>query len=57
MSNQNSFKIQAERIRNETNPRITEEYWSNQFNQLFAKDYNLKRRLPAVFIDTYYDPA
>ena len=25
------------------------------FNNLFAREYNLKFKLPSVFIDTYYD--
>ena len=36
-------------------PPITEQWWQNQFNDLFASEYGLKRRIPAVFIDTYYD--
>ena len=47
---------QAERIRNDTKPPITEESWTYQFNELFRKEYKLRTPLRAVFIDTYYDP-
>ena len=48
--------FQAERIRNETQPPITESHWTHTFNQLFINKYNLQKPLPSVFIDTYYDP-
>lgn len=42
-------------MRRSSNPPILEEWWQNQFNNLFGKEYGLRTRLPAVFIDTYYD--
>ena len=30
--------------------------WAREFNQLFAREYGLSHELPAVFIDTFYDP-
>ena len=36
-------------------PQIAENWWKNQFNQLFSKEFGLKHSLPAVFIDTYYN--
>lgn len=51
-----NYGERAERIRNETQPPITESHWSHQFNRLFAEEYHLQKPLPSVFIDTYYDP-
>ena len=42
-------------MRRSSNPPILESWWSDQFNKLFAKEYGLKFKLPAVFVDTYYD--
>ncbi len=36
-------------------PPISEKWWENQFNDLFAAEYGLQKKIPAVFIDTYYD--
>ena len=42
-------------LRSQSIPPITEKWWSEQFNDLFAAEYGLQRKIPAVFIDTYYD--
>ena len=42
-------------MRQSSNPPILEEWWTSQFNRLFAREYGLKFNLPSVFIDTYYD--
>lgn len=43
-------------IRAHTEPPLTEDKWTEDFNRLFRKEYGLSRvRLPSVFIDTYYD--
>ena len=44
-------------MRRSSNPPILEEWWTDQFNNLFEREYGLKFRLPSVFIDTYYDKA
>ena len=43
--------------RNATGGKMTEEWWSDEFNSLFSKQFGLKGdvRVPAVFIDTYFD--
>lgn len=43
-------------IRDSSEPRLTEEHWSREFNRLFRNEYGLKKPLNAVFIDTFYDP-
>ena len=42
-------------MRRSSNPPILEDWWTNQFNNLFAREYGLRFKLPSVFIDTYYD--
>jgi len=46
----------AERIRMESNPSITQKYWTDEFNRILKKEYNLKKNLKSIFIDTYYQP-
>ena len=43
------------RMRALSKPKIAENWWQNQFNHLFLKEFGLKKPLPAVFIDTYYN--
>ena len=45
---------EAERIRSDSHPQITQTYWTQEFNRILKKEYNLKRDLQSVFIDTYY---
>jgi len=49
-----SHGSQADRIRNESIPAITEEFWTQEFNTKLRTEFALKRDLEAVFIDTYY---
>ena len=43
------------RMRALSKPKIAENWWQNQFNHLFLKEFGLKKPLPAIFIDTYYN--
>lgn len=43
------------RIRGSSIPAITEQFWSAEFNRILRREYNLKRDLQSVFIDTFYD--
>ena len=45
---------EAERIRSDSLPKISEKFWTQEFNRILRKEYNLKRDLQSVFIDTYY---
>jgi len=38
-----------------SNPPITEQYWSKQFNEIFSAEFGVAQRLPTVFIDSFYD--
>ena len=40
-----------------SDPPILENWWKDQFNNLFAKEYELNYSIPAVFIDTYYNKS
>ena len=42
-------------MRNSSNPPKLEDWWTNQYNQLFKEEYGLNFDLPSVFIDTFYD--
>eukprot|EP00092_Neocalanus_flemingeri_P014716 GFUD01015879.1.p1 GENE.GFUD01015879.1~~GFUD01015879.1.p1 ORF type:complete len:459 (-),score=122.68 GFUD01015879.1:353-1729(-) len=44
----------AERIRMDSNPPITQKFWTDEFNRILKREYNLKKDLNSVFIDTYY---
>ena len=37
--------------------KMTEQWWSDEFNSLFSKQFGLASsvRVPSIFIDTYYD--
>ena len=43
------------RLRQETNPKITEDGWTSELNALFRDTYKIHINIPSVFIDTYYD--
>ena len=45
---------EAERIRSDSEPQITQRFWTQEFNRILRAEYNLKRDLQSVFIDTYY---
>jgi len=44
----------ATRIRNESNPPLTQKFWKDEFNRILKTEYSLQRDLEAVFIDTFY---
>ena len=44
----------AERIRMESDPPITQEFWTSEFNRILRKEYELTRDLESVFIDTFH---
>ena len=50
-----NFHEKSIQMRRSSNPPILEEWWTGQFNSLFAREYGLDFHLPSVFIDTYYD--
>eukprot|EP00092_Neocalanus_flemingeri_P014148 GFUD01015262.1.p1 GENE.GFUD01015262.1~~GFUD01015262.1.p1 ORF type:complete len:415 (-),score=114.28 GFUD01015262.1:300-1544(-) len=45
----------AERIRMDSHPAITQKFWTDEFNRILKREYNLKKDLKSIFIDTYYD--
>eukprot|EP00092_Neocalanus_flemingeri_P001717 GFUD01001832.1.p1 GENE.GFUD01001832.1~~GFUD01001832.1.p1 ORF type:complete len:394 (-),score=122.08 GFUD01001832.1:250-1431(-) len=44
----------AERIRSESHPPLTQKFWSEEFNRILQREFSLGRDLDSVFIDTYY---
>jgi len=44
----------AIRIRNDSNPPLTEEFWRDEFNNILKREYSLQKGLKAVFIDTFH---
>ena len=50
-----NYHAKNSQLRLQSKPKITEVWWENQFNNLFAREYGLAKKIPAVFIDTYYD--
>merc|ERR1719420_2336501 len=45
---------EAERIRMESDPPITQEFWTSEFNRILRKEYKLEKDLESIFIDTFY---
>ena len=35
-------------------PPLTQKFWTDEFNRILRKEYNLERDLQSTFIDTYY---
>ena len=50
-----SFHEHKEKMRLRSEPKITENWWTHELNQIFKDEFNLNHTLPAVFIDTYYN--
>ena len=50
-----NYQNNSIKIRHSSNPPIHEDWWTSQFNTLFAREYGLRIKLPSVFIDTFYD--
>jgi len=46
----------AERIRGDSDPPITREFWTSEFNRILKAEYNLKTDLESIFIDTFHHP-
>lgn len=44
----------AERIRMDSDPSITQKFWTDEFNRKLKNEYSLKTDLKSVFIDTFY---
>ena len=44
----------AERIRMDSDPPITQEFWTSEFNRILRKEYKLRRDLDSIFIDTFH---
>ena len=38
----------------ESDPPITQEFWTSEFNRILRKEYELTRDLGSVFIDTFH---
>ena len=52
-----NYHSKSIQMRHSSNPPIIEDWWTNQFNQLFKQEYGLSFDLPSVFIDTYYNKS
>ena len=50
-----SFHKHKEKMRLRSEPKITENWWKHELNQIFKDEFNLNHTLPTVFIDTYYN--
>jgi hypothetical protein len=35
--------------------KLTETWWTDEFNSYFSKAFGLRHRLPSVFIDSFYN--
>ena len=44
----------ATRIRNDSNPPLTQKFWKDEFNKILKSGFSLQRDLETVFIDTFY---
>ena len=47
----------AERIRQASSPPLTKKFWTDEFNRILRKEYNLKTDLQSIFLDTFYHTA
>ena len=48
---------EAERIRMQARPPITQRFWTSEFNRILRKEYKLQKPLDSIFLDTYYHPG
>jgi len=44
----------AVRIRGDSRPPMTQQYWSDEFNRILQTEYGLQQNLQTLFIDTFY---
>lgn len=42
------------RIRENNTPQLTEAFWTEEFNRILKQDFEVKKPLPSVFIDTFF---
>ena len=47
----------SERIRQASFPPLTQKFWTDEFNRILKKEYNLKNDLQSIFLDTFYHRA
>lgn len=52
-----NYHNKSVRLRQETNPKITEKGWTSELNALFRDTFKVNVNIPSVFIDTYYDKS
>ena len=45
---------ESERRRGRSEPALTRQFWTSEFNRKLREEFSLKRDLESVFIDTYY---
>ena len=38
----------------DSDPPITQQFWTAEFNRILKREYGLRRELQSVFLDTYY---
>ena len=43
-----------DKLRNDTQPPLTEQRWAAQHNALLRKEFGVAHEIPAIFIDTHY---
>jgi len=48
---------EAERIRMQARPPISQRFWTSEFNRILEREYNLRKPLDSIFLDTYYHPG
>ncbi|TRY78665.1 hypothetical protein TCAL_14414 [Tigriopus californicus] len=52
-----NFHQRSQELREQSVPSLTTEHWKSEFNKLMADAYGVQIEIPAVFIDTFYDPS
>ena len=50
-----NYGISYTRIRENSHPKVTEQFWTEEFNRILKKDFEVVKPLPSVFIDSFYD--
>lgn len=51
-----NFHERSRQLREDSVPKLTREHWKAEFNKLMHDEYGVTVDIPAVFIDSYYDP-
>ena len=52
-----SHGVDAERVREASSPPLTQKFWTDKFNRMLMKEYNLNAPLQSIFLDTFYNVA